>query len=91
MITVYPKYISLKYWAATIMTDYANEPLPILVNEEQWEEWGAIVAGTGIFLRASVPSPFSIVRGKKQQNFKDWQGWAKIMYNIMNSYTPKSQ
>src|SRR5271154_5920017 len=85
MLTVYPKYISLKYWAATVVSDYDNESLPLLGNEEEWKEWGNIVAGTGIFLRASVPSPASIVRGKNQDNFKDWQQWARIVYNIMNS------
>jgi hypothetical protein len=69
MLTVYPKYISLKYWAATVISDYDNESLPIL----------------GIFLRAGVPSPASIVRGRNQDNFKDWQQWARIVYNIMNS------
>ena len=36
MITVYPKHISLKYWAATLLMDYNNEPLPILKDEKQW-------------------------------------------------------
>ena len=85
MLTVYPKFISIKYWAATVLSDYNNEPLPILRNEEEWEEWGAIVAGTGVFLRARIPSPVSIKKGTKESNFKDWESWAKVVYNIMRS------
>ena len=48
-ITVYPKHISLKYWAATLLMDYNNEPLPILKDEKQWTKWAKIVAGTGSF------------------------------------------
>jgi len=85
MITVYPKHIGLKYWAATVVNDYDTECLPILTNEEEWEEWASIVAGTGAFLRAGVPSPSSIKMGAKEKNFKDWDGWAKVVFNIMNS------
>ncbi len=85
MITVYPRYISLKYWTATVVNDYSNECLPILTNEEEWEEWASIVASTGAFLRAGVPSPSSVKRGIKEKNFKDWEGWAKVVFNIMDA------
>lgn len=83
MITVYPKHITLKYWAATVLTDYTNESLPILKDEKDWEKWAKVVAGTGSFLNAGVPSPF-----KQKDNtslYNDWEDWAKVVYNIMNS------
>jgi hypothetical protein len=87
MITVYPKHIGLKYWAATVLTDYNNEPLPILKDEDKWAEWAKVVAGTDSFLNAGVPSPFKSDDNSDDDNlqYKDWEEWAKIVYNIMNS------
>lgn len=85
MLTVYPKFISVKYWAATVIADYSDEPLPILKNEEDWAKWGAVVADTGAFKRAHIPSPLSVKNTTKESNFKDWESWAKVVYNIMRS------
>jgi len=85
MITVYPEYISLKNWAASLIVDNPSSYLPILHDEEKWQEWAAIVAGTGVFRRNRVPSPFSIYKGTKKTDFKDWQEWAKIAYLLLNN------
>ena len=54
-------------------------------DEKQWTKWAKIVAGTGSFLNAGVPSP---LKGKDDESlYKDWVEWAKVVYNIMNSTT----
>lgn len=83
MKIIWPEYIELKPWANALLFDYANEPLPILEDENKWAEWGAIVAGTGTFSRNNIPSPLSAGRSKTEPTFKDWQSWAKVVYNIM--------
>ena len=83
MITVYPKHISLKYWAATVLSDYSNEPLLILNDETQWTKWAEVVAGTGSFFNAGVPSPLKQKEDKSL--YTDWVDWANVVYNIMNS------
>jgi hypothetical protein len=55
------------------------------VEEDKWQDWGAIVVGTGVFANAGLPTPFSIKEGQKQANFENWQDWAKVVYNIMAS------
>ncbi len=82
---VRPNYISLTEWADALVYDYSNEPLPRLEDEEKWMEWGAIVANTGIFSRANIPSPFNIEDGKKVPKFEDWQQWAEIVYALMSN------
>lgn len=81
---IIPDRISLPYWAACLVSDFDNEGLPSLEDEEEWQEWASIVANTGIFLRASVPAPFIIKNGARQERFKEWQDWAKVVYTIMS-------
>lgn len=82
---IWPEYISLKNWAANLVYDYPAEYLPQLEDEKKWEEWGSAVVATGVFARNSIPAPFSIAQGAKRQDFKNWQEWAKVFYNLMTS------
>lgn len=85
MLVVYPEYITLKNWAGALVADNSASYLPALHDEDKWQEWAAIVAGTGTFKRNRVPSPFSIYKGNKKSNFKDWQEWAKVVYLLLNN------
>ncbi len=78
---IWPENISLKYWAACMVADFKNEILPILNDENDFEKWGTIVAGAGIFNRAGIPAPSIITSGKKDEK---WIKWAKIVYTIMS-------
>ncbi len=80
---IFPIGISLKDWAAALVTDYPNEYLPVLTDENKWHEWGAIVAGTGLFARAAIPPPFVLNNGQKDGAFETWESWATVVYNIM--------
>ena len=80
---IIPEYIDLKYWAAQLTVDYPNEYLPALNNEKDWPEWGAAVAGSGIFSRNNCPTPFTISQGRRKESFKDWREWARAVYISM--------
>jgi hypothetical protein len=80
---VWPEYIDIKDWAANLIVDYPDEYLPVFEDADKWEDWASIVAGTGIFARNDIPAPFSVTEGEKKQEFKDWQEWAKTVYNLM--------
>ena len=80
---VWPEYIDVKDWAANLIVDYPDEYLPVLEDADKWEDWASTVAGTGVFARNDIPAPFSVTEGEKKQEFKDWQEWAKTVYNLM--------
>jgi hypothetical protein len=80
---VWPEYVNLKDWAGALLMDYPNEALPQLQEDEKWQEWGSIVASTGVFARAGIPAPFTINAGQKKDNFENWQQWAKAVYTCM--------
>jgi hypothetical protein len=79
----FPELISLKRWSNEVLTVYKNERLPILTDENNWQEWANIVAGSGIFRRNSVPSATSVKYTGKMSSYKDWKAWAKAFYIIM--------
>lgn len=90
MITIFPEYISFIDWAAALIADNPTSYLPLPPRDESnWQEWGAIVAGTGVFRRNRVPSPFSIYKGRRKEEFKDWQEWAKKLYLILSTAAPE--
>ena len=62
MISVYPKYISVKYWAATVCDDYSDFPLPILHAETKWAVWAQNLIGIEPFASRGVPIPYKDVR-----------------------------
>lgn len=88
---VWPEYIDIKDWAANLIVDYPDEYLPILEDADKWEDWASIVAGTGVFARNDIPAPFSVTEGEKKQEFKDWQEWAKTVYNLMINSGDKNE
>ena len=79
----FPQHISVKRWAAELVRIYKEERLPVLYDEEKWQEWANYVAGTGIFRTNGIPSATEIKNLKKTDSFKDWQEWAKAVYIIM--------
>jgi hypothetical protein len=82
---IWPEYITLNDWAGALTADYPSEFIPLLQDENKWHEWGAIIVSSGVFERAGIPSPFSIIEGKKKFDFEKWQDWAKIVYINMSS------
>jgi hypothetical protein len=92
VINVYPKYISVKYWAATVCSDYSDQGLPILLNEDKWGQWAKAVISYEPFQKAGVPSPYNQKKQITENNKKskevlqyNWETWAKMAYNIMNA------
>lgn len=85
---IWPYNIKLDQWAATLVGDFGEEALPLLLKESDFEKWGTIIAGTGIFAQAGVPSP-SIIRSQDPQ--ERWVKWAKIVYTIMSDKYSSNQ
>ena len=76
-------FMTAKRWAAELLRIYRYERLPILLEEDKWQEWGAHVAGVGVFKENGIPSPTTVKGSGKVDNFKNWQEWAKAVYIIM--------
>jgi hypothetical protein len=89
-IIVWPEYITLKNWAGALLEQYPRESLPMLIDENKWEEWAAVVSTTGPFLRLSIPTPVAIKEGQRVSSFNNWQEWAKVFYNIVMSQSKQN-
>jgi len=79
----FPQFISIKQWSAELLRIYKTDRLPILRDEENWQEWANIVAGSGTFKTNAIPSATGIKYSKKVDSFNTWQDWAKAVYIIM--------
>lgn len=82
-MVVWPEYISLNYWAATLVDNYPSSPLPILDKDENWQDWAAAVAATPPFSTKGISAPFSVSSGSKVSTYENWQDWAKMVYISM--------
>lgn len=80
---VYPEGINLINWAGALVFDYAEEFIPKLEDEKKWQEWGAMVANSGVFKKIGIPTPSNIIGENKKDNIEDWQIWAKMVYICM--------
>ena len=86
MITVWPYGIDLIDWADNLIIDYPKSNIPILRDPDEWEEWGAIVAGTDVFAKRGCPSPIKITDQGKVEPYNNWEEWAKAVYAVMVVY-----
>lgn len=83
-----PEYISLRNWVGALINDFPEENIPLLDDEDKWEEWAMKLANTGVFKRANIPGPFSLSQGKREKKFEAWQDWAKVVYMLMTNEPP---
>jgi hypothetical protein len=81
---IWPSNISLEDWSACLVSDFSNENLPVLQDGDDWREWGSLVAGTGIFQKANVPSPYTFDEKEQKELYADWDEWAQTVYTIMS-------
>jgi len=79
----YPEHISLKRWAADLVFRYRYDRLPILTDENKWQDWANAVVATGAFKENNAPSASSVKNSSRVDSFKDWQAWAKAVYIVM--------
>lgn len=85
---VNPEFVSLKNWSAALVIDFPSELLPILTDENKWQEWAAIVVTTGIFSKYGLPSPYVVKNGIRDSRFREWKEWAKVVYMSLINEPP---
>lgn len=71
-----PRYHSLKDWADFTVFDLENYgPIPQLVSEEEWQNWGAGLIGINGISQQNPPSPY---------DYDDWKEWAYRFYQVLD-------
>lgn len=71
-----PRGMDLIYWADTVVFDL-NKYAPIgrLMNEDDWQDWGAGIIGINGISQQNPPSPY---------DFDKWDDWAYRFYQMLN-------
>jgi hypothetical protein len=71
-----PRYHSLKDWADYTVFDLENYgPIPQLVSEKEWQNWGAGLIGINGISQQNPPSPY---------DYDDWKEWAYRFYQVLD-------
>jgi len=72
-----PLGCSIETWASSLFIDFPSDNIPILLNPDQWQEWGDQLLQEDTFANANCPGTAS---------FKDWQAWAQsVYYTVMDN------
>jgi hypothetical protein len=71
-----PRYHSLRDWADFTVFDLEDYgPIPQLVSEKEWQNWGAGLIGINGISQQNPPSPYQ---------YDDWQEWAYRFYQVLD-------
>lgn len=71
---VIPEGITLTLWANSLIIDFPNDNIPLLINESRWQQWASELIGSQSFISNDVPHP---------NNYDDWKTWAYDVYFLM--------
>lgn len=68
-----PRYLDLTTWAGFLVQDFGNSMLPILMDEDLWQEWAMRVVEAPAFSNGGAPRP---------DQFPGWQPWAERLIGL---------
>lgn len=74
MSMVLPTGIGLRDWADQLLVDFPADGVPILADEANWQDWGAVVIGLPSFADPAAPDPYA---------FDDWRLWAERLASVV--------
>ncbi len=71
-----PRYHKLQDWADYTVFDLENYgPIPRLMAEEEWQNWGAGLISINGISQQNPPSPY---------DYDDWKEWAYRFYQVLD-------
>lgn len=68
-------FVNFSEWANSLLIDFSSaSTIPYSPEEDNWKEWGNIVAGSPEFSVKGVPTT---------ESFPNWKEWGIIVYSTM--------
>jgi len=64
---VTPEFIEFDRWAASLVTDFPRDDIPIPPPEAEWHAWARVVASRPTFVKNLAPWP---------DDYEGWREWA---------------
>jgi len=72
---ILPENVTLRMWAGSLIIDFPEDDIPILIDEKDWKEWGNFLIESTSFIQNNAPSTAI---------YQDWKEWASAVYFTMN-------
>jgi hypothetical protein len=73
---VLPEFINIYDWASSLIIDFPNDNIPLLLDESNWKAWGNLLIQEERFINNNAPST---------DTYEDWNRWAFDVYFVMNN------
>lgn len=73
-----PTGVKPKIWFASLVIDFPNDNIPILIDDNDWKAKGSVLAQENSFAIQGAPSTFG---------FNDFEPWAIEVFNTMNNFS----
>lgn len=75
IFVVDPRGMTAKEWTAASTINLERfGAIPALHNDDDWQDWGAVLSGFASLSGINVPNPFS---------FTNWQEWAERFNEVL--------
>lgn len=74
---IIPRQIQFKNWAASLIQDFGNDDVPVLMDEKNWKSWAYQVIQEESFASQGAPSPAT---------FKTKEDWANALFSSMANF-----
>ena len=72
-----PIYADLKTWASSLIVDFPQDNIPLLIDESDWKRWGAFL---------TQETSFAINAAPTTRDYSNWKDWAINVYKVMNNF-----
>lgn len=73
---ILPIGIGLMDWASQLAADFPGDNVPILLSEDAWQDWAAVVISLPSFADPSAPVPY---------DYQDWRPWAERLVAVVSA------
>lgn len=71
-----PEMTDLRNWAASLITDFPEDDIPLLDNEQNWKDWGDRLSQCSTFIQNNSPGT---------QHYDTWEKWSNRVFFCMNN------
>lgn len=72
-----PRNVNIYDWCSSLIIDFPADNVPILLDENEWKQWGNFLIEQKSFAINGAPTT---------GDYDDWQKWAQNLFAAMSNF-----